>query len=447
MATITWYGDGTATVAVGSRKVYGNGTGWLTEVAGLTPIKVGDKFGIHVGRPIVVETIDGDEELTLADDWPGPAQTDAPYKIELTSPTIAAVEAMRRLLASLSNGNLEGLSEITVGTDDIPIGIGPGVFGTVNKAQLVNGVEFDVQVNTLADRATYNAAAAGFKVLVSNVGDGRSALYSKKSAASGDWSNPSYITGEQGDQGDPGPAGVNPVGNYSSGSTYAVRDAVLNNGSTWIAKSAVPTGQPPPTLPTSENTYWRLLAQKGTDGSGTGDVTGPASSVDNRLAFFSGTTGKLLKDSGVLASDLYASALLQDQKPSGTSGGSSVVGWQTRTLNTEVFDPGGIVTLASNQFTVAVDCDCQFFAPTYHPTGTTVKARIFNVTDNVPVGYSFAGYVNANVLGVTGDARLVAGKTYRLDMYAGSAHPSAGLGGQVGDGSVEIYSYVKLRRA
>ena len=136
MANTTWYGDGTATVAVGSRSVIGTDTGWLTEVAGLTPIKAGDKYGIHVGRPIVIEQIISDTELLLADDWPGPAQTDAPYKVELTSPTIAAVEAMRRLLASLSNGNLDSLSEIAVGTDDIPIGIGPGVFGTISRSSL-----------------------------------------------------------------------------------------------------------------------------------------------------------------------------------------------------------------------------------------------------------------------------------------------------------------------
>ena len=91
MANTTWYGDGTATVAVGSRTVTGIGTGWLTPIAGMTPIKDGDKFGIHVGRPIVIEQIISDTELLLADDWPGPAQTDAPYKVELTSPTIAAV--------------------------------------------------------------------------------------------------------------------------------------------------------------------------------------------------------------------------------------------------------------------------------------------------------------------------------------------------------------------
>ncbi len=347
MANTTWYGDGTATVAVGSRTVMGTDTGWLTEVAGLTPIKVGDKFGIHVGRPIVIEQIISDTELLLADDWPGPAQTDAPYKVELTSPTIAAVEAMRRLLASLSNGNLDSLSEITVGTDDIPIGIGPGVFGTVKKSELKDGVQFDEAVDDLAGRAAYDTAAADFRVLVADIGDGRSAVYIKESATSGDWSVPYYITGTV------GPAGVNQRGNYSAGTTYAIPDIVQYEGSTWIAKVAT-TGNAPPTLPTTENaqwllfarsgnpgvvdrgaysgseTYeandivldngstwlarqtttgnapptlptesdanWRLLARKGTDGSGTGDVVGPAGGVaDNDLAVFADTTGKLLK--------------------------------------------------------------------------------------------------------------------------------------------------------
>lgn len=343
MANTTWYGDGTATVAVGSRTVTGTDTGWLTEVAGLTPIKVGDKFGIHLGRPIVIEQIISDTELLLADDWPGPAQTDAPYKVELTSPTIAAVEAMRRLLASLSNGNLDSLAEITVGTDDIPIGIGPGVFSTINKAALVQGVQYDAWVANLAGRAAYNGAATGFSVLVIDIGDGRSALYFKNSATSGDWSAPSYVTGPV------GPAGVNQRGNYSAGTAYAIRDIVQYGGSTWIAKVATTgntlpttentqwllfarsgtpgvvdrgtysgattyaandivlnngstwlalqptTGNAPPVLPAESNAYWRLLARKGTDGSGTGDVVGPSSATDSSVAGFDSTTGKLLK--------------------------------------------------------------------------------------------------------------------------------------------------------
>lgn len=38
---------------------------------------------------------------------------------------------------------------------------------------------------------------------------------------------------------------------------------------------------------------------RGAAGAGTGDVLGPSSSVNNRVALFDGTTGKLLKDSGV----------------------------------------------------------------------------------------------------------------------------------------------------
>lgn len=411
MANTTWYGDGTATVAVGSRTVTGTDTGWLTEVAGLTPIKVGDKFGIHVGRPIVIEQIISDTELLLADDWPGPAQSDAPYKIELTSPTIAAVEAMRRLLASLSNGNLDSLSEISVGTDDIPIGIGPGVFGTINKAALVQGVQYDAWVSNLAGRAAYNGAAAGFSVLVIDIGDGRSALYFKNSATSGDWSAPSYVTGPV------GPAGVNQRGNYSAGTSYAIRDIVQYGGSTWIAKVAT-TGNAPPTLPTTENTqwllfarsgtagvvdrgaysgatayeandivlnngstwlalqsttgnappvlptesnaYWRLLARKGTDGTGTGDVVGPAGGVaNNDLAAFADATGKLLKKapnnvvSNALLSQLAAPAI-KGRLTAGTGNVEDLTPAQANQL-LGGWEPIGLVSLSGQSGTVITD--------------------------------------------------------------------------------------------
>lgn len=41
-----------------------------------------------------------------------------------------------------------------------------------------------------------------------------------------------------------------------------------------------------------------------TAGGGDGDVVGPASAVDARIATFDGTTGKLIQDSGALVSDL-----------------------------------------------------------------------------------------------------------------------------------------------
>lgn len=112
MAGEAYYNTGTATVAANSKTVTGNGTNWLSAVGGLTAIKAGDKFGIHVGRPIIIASVDSNTQLTLEDNWPGPAQTNAAYKIELTNPDVIAVEAMRRLLGSLGSGVLYGLSQL-----------------------------------------------------------------------------------------------------------------------------------------------------------------------------------------------------------------------------------------------------------------------------------------------------------------------------------------------
>lgn len=45
-------------------------------------------------------------------------------------------------------------------------------------------------------------------------------------------------------------------------------------------------------------------------GGGTGDVVGPASAIDNRIATFDGTTGKLIQDGGI-GIDAVATAISQ----------------------------------------------------------------------------------------------------------------------------------------
>lgn len=117
--------------------------------------------------------------------------------------------------------------------------------------------------------------------------------------------------GEKGDVGDP--AVLNPVGAYDNGTEYNLFDIVTDQGSTWVAKTTT-TGNPPPTLPTTSNTQWLLLAERGPpgqDGTGTGDVVGPASSTNSALVEFDGTTGKLIKDGGVVVS-AFAKTVLDD---------------------------------------------------------------------------------------------------------------------------------------
>ena len=92
-----------------------------------------------------------------------------------------------------------------------------------------------------------------------------------------------------------GPPGASMTwrGAWSSAATYAVLDAVSRNGSTYICIAGV---GPTATAPESDAPHWALLAQRGTDGTGT--MSGPASAVDGHMALFDGTTGKLVKDGG-----------------------------------------------------------------------------------------------------------------------------------------------------
>lgn len=322
----SYYSTGTATVEADGTTVTGQSTAWLQAV------RAGDLFGTHVGDPVRIASVDSNTQLTLAYPWKGPAQTESAYEIQFTPYDTGYQAAVRQLLTTLASGNVEALAELTGEYNALPIFLGPGAMGLISKEELVNGVHFDVQVDDLAGRAAYDDRPEGYTVLVADVGDGRSAIYMKNSAATGDWSDPAYITGPVGplpdvtvgatntlepgssatvtgtptaggielEFGIPEGRGAKYAGEYDPGTTYELDDAVLYNGSTWIALQET-TGNAPPVLPTTSNAYWSLLARQGTDGAGTGDVVGPNGGVsDGEMPLFDGATGKLLKASGVV---------------------------------------------------------------------------------------------------------------------------------------------------
>lgn len=72
--------------------------------------------------------------------------------------------------------------------------------------------------------------------------------------------------------------------------------------------SAAPTGSEDGYVYVWDNTAGEFVLEAQSGGGGGGDVDGPASSVDNRIATFDGTTGKLIQDSGSLVSDFATSA-------------------------------------------------------------------------------------------------------------------------------------------
>lgn len=142
-------------------------------------------------------------------------------------------------------------------------------------------------------------------------------------------------------------------------------------------------------------------------------------------------------------------ALLEDQKASGTDGGSSSAGIQTRVLNTEVYDPDGIVSIAANQFTLGAGTFLiEWSVPAYN--SSRHQGMLYNVTgaailkrgssefdaNATTVTRSFGAYVVTIASGTT---------VYEIRHYIQTAQVTTGLGVASSNGG-EVYTQVKITK-
>src|SRR5215217_1655155 len=196
MAIKSDYISGTLTVTQGSILFTGTGTGW--ESAGF---KEGDTLIDITGATEymgVIESITGEATGTLTKAWEGPTLSNVPYRMRYQPDGARSTAQARNLIEILGNGNITAFALLNGAANLLPMFTGPGAMTLVTRQALVSGAAYDIQVNTLADRAAYDGQDLGYSVLVSNIGNGRSAIYSKNSATSGDWSDPAYVTGAVG---------------------------------------------------------------------------------------------------------------------------------------------------------------------------------------------------------------------------------------------------------
>lgn len=288
---------GTVTLTNGSKTVTGAGTSWVAD-----EIRDGDTFVFVEGadgfQQPIVESVQSNTSLTLRHEWEGPTLTLVTYTLRYQWDSSRVSAMSRRLIMLLENGNLTAFSQLT--GPGIAVFTGPHSMEVRPFTDFVNGVHFDVQVDTLADRDAYDGQTEGFTVLVSDMGDGRSAVFTKNSDAVGDWSDAAFVTGPVGpvadfqigstttlppgeeatvditptsdgyslDFGIPSAEGFEPRGDYSSVTTYIRGDVVQYEGSSWVAIQTT-SGNTPPSFPVTSNSFWNLLARRGNDGSGT----------------------------------------------------------------------------------------------------------------------------------------------------------------------------------
>lgn len=165
-----------------------------------------------------------------------------------------------------------------------------------------------------------------------------------------------------------------------------------------------------PTPTTAMQAATKQYVDNAVSAGGLGDVVGPSSAVNNNLAVFDGTTGKLLKDGGVAASVVVSTSggqVLTDKRinprVSTTASGSSL----TPTIAS--YDQYIYTALAANLTINA-------------PTGTPVNGNklLFTIKDN---GTSRTLTWNAvfRALGVTLPTATTANKT----MYVGAVYNAA----------------------
>jgi hypothetical protein len=153
-----------------------------------------------------------------------------------------------------------------------------------------------------------------------------------------------------------------------------------------------------------------------------------------------GASGNVLTTDGLGAltwgapAALFVSyALIVDEKTSGTGGGTFTSGaWQTRDLQTEIFDPDGIVSIATNAFTLAAG---SYFIK-WSASASKVDnhlSRLYDITGAASVQTGRGGYVNSSYWGQgisDGGARVTpsGSNVYRIEHRCQTTQATIGFG-------------------
>jgi hypothetical protein len=291
---------GTASLTLGSTAVTGTGTAWAINAV------AGGMFSAG-GVSVPIASVEDDTSLTLAYAWPGETVEDAAYAIVLATARAAdTVWATRRWTQVVGNGLLSAIQPDAAGTAedrdalDPPLENGKWFALCENDSdEIVLQLKVPEGWRSFTTRGlpgldgpgiTWRGAwAAGEYAALDAVENDGSAYVANTTTTEepphADWDllAAAGAPGGPGDPGDPGAPGADGVsfiwrGAYNGGSAYAADDVVSDQDSSWIALQAT-TGNAPPSLPTTSNAYWELMAAKGADGAGSGSVTSVAMTV------------------------------------------------------------------------------------------------------------------------------------------------------------------------
>ena len=168
--------------------------------------------------------------------------------------------------------------------------------------------------------------------------------------------------------------------------------------------------------------------------------SGTTVSIDSGVKFPAGGTGNAI-----------SIAIIVDQKSDGTHGGDFNSGaWRTRDLNTEVFDPDGIVSISSNQFTLAAGTYLiEYSAPGYDTN--THQTKLYDITGSADLNFGTSEYSGAGDAIVTRSFgkfihTITSANVYEIRHYAETTKSGSGFGIAAAPSNVEVYTMVTITK-
>ena len=148
--------------------------------------------------------------------------------------------------------------------------------------------------------------------------------------------------------------------------------------------------------------------------------------------------------------ELFSSyAVIVDSKASTSGGGGFTSGaWRTRDLNLEIADPDGIVSISSNEFTLAAGSYLITWSCPHHQV-TNCETRLYDVTGTAHVQSGSSGYsgTGANTQGRDmGAARVTpsGSNVYRIEHRCDVTNGTNGFGVSVAYGETIIFTIVEI---
>jgi hypothetical protein len=196
----------------------------------------------------------------------------------------------------------------------------------------------------------------------------------------------------------------------------------------------------------------KIALQGDASGTGTFTIASPNSNTDRTLTLpdEAGTVLTSASDlTGVTgAGGLFTSyAVVRDEKGAAVDGGTFTSGAdRTRDLNTEHFDPDGIVSLSSNQFTLQAGT---YFIRWYAPAYAVARhvASLYNVTDSAIVEIGSSAYASASTTVSNGNAQvtIASAKAFEIRHQSQSTGSGNGFGVSTNNqASVSVYTVVEI---